>query len=202
MVKRRVAHPGVAVVPVAAAADGLGQRRRRRRADRAGRLERQRLEHAAAVVDEVAPRSVVGLVQLRPRLPGRDGVVEPVARSRPGSSTRATPRVGARAVVERERRGSARRTTSRGRGRSSRRRRSAAGTTARARRRRRPRARRPRPPTATDRSGRTRVGARTRPRSRPRPRCTSRGAAGGAATSLPELVPAVALAHRQRVDDA
>ena len=75
--ERRVPDPRVAVVPVAGAADHLGQRGGGRRADRAGGLERQRLEHASAVVDEVAPRTDVRLVQLRPRLPRRHGVVEP-----------------------------------------------------------------------------------------------------------------------------
>ena len=62
--ERGVPDPGVAVVPVAGAADDLGQRGGGRGADRAGGLERQRLEHPSAVVDEVAPRTDVGLVQL------------------------------------------------------------------------------------------------------------------------------------------
>ena len=53
----RVAHPGVAVVPVALAADALRQRRRRRGDDRAAGLEGQTLQHAAAVVHQVGPRA-------------------------------------------------------------------------------------------------------------------------------------------------
>ena len=75
--ERGVSDPRVAVVPVAGAADDLGQRGGRRGADRASRLKRQRLEHPSAVVDEISPRTVVGLVQPRPRLPRRHGVVEP-----------------------------------------------------------------------------------------------------------------------------
>ena len=60
----RVAHPGVAVVPVALSADALGKRGRRGGDDRAAGLERQALEYDAAVVHEVCPRSVVGLVQV------------------------------------------------------------------------------------------------------------------------------------------
>ena len=75
--ERGVAHPRVAVVPVPVTADHLGQRGRRRGADRAGGLERQRLQHAPAVVDQIAPRPDVRLVQLRPRLPRRHRVVEP-----------------------------------------------------------------------------------------------------------------------------
>ena len=74
--ERRVPDPGVAVVPVPGAPDDLGQRRRGRGTDRTGRLERQRLEHPAAVVDQVSPRTDVRLVQLRPRLPRRHGVVQ------------------------------------------------------------------------------------------------------------------------------
>ena len=76
-----VAHPGVAVVPVALAADALGQRGGRRGDDRAAGLEGQPLQHPAAVVDQVAPRAVVGLVQLGPGPPGGDGAVQPSASS-------------------------------------------------------------------------------------------------------------------------
>ena len=43
-----VAHPRVAIVPVALAADGLGKRRGRSSHEGAGLLERQPMEHAAA----------------------------------------------------------------------------------------------------------------------------------------------------------
>ncbi len=72
-----VADPGVAVVPVAGAAHHLGQRSGGRRADRAGRREGERLEHPSAVVHQVSPRTHVGLVEVRPRLPRRHGVVQP-----------------------------------------------------------------------------------------------------------------------------
>ncbi len=49
----RVADPGVAVVPVALAADGLGQRGRGCGDDRAGRAVGEALEHARAEPDEL-----------------------------------------------------------------------------------------------------------------------------------------------------
>ena len=63
----RVADPGEAVVPVALAADRLGQRGRRRGHDRAGRPVAQALQHARAHADELAVRPVVDVVL---RLPG------------------------------------------------------------------------------------------------------------------------------------
>src|SRR5262249_42428222 len=71
-----VADPGVAVVPVALAADGLGQRRRGRGDDGAGGAIRQALEHPRAETDEVAPRPRVDVVLRLPGAPGLDGVVE------------------------------------------------------------------------------------------------------------------------------
>ena len=72
--EHRVAQPGVAVVPVAHAADLLRQRRRRRRDHRAGllgghRLERdQRREHLVAVVALVAAATApLAPPRLRPR---------------------------------------------------------------------------------------------------------------------------------------
>ncbi len=53
--ERGVAQPAVAVVPVARAADLLGQRRRRRRDDAAGRRVGQRLEGDQRAHDRVAP---------------------------------------------------------------------------------------------------------------------------------------------------
>ena len=86
-----VPDPGVAVVPVSGAAHHLGQRRGRRRADGAGGCEGECLEHPSAVVHQVAPRTHVGLVELRPRLPRRHGVFEPCARSRTGSRPGPSP---------------------------------------------------------------------------------------------------------------
>ena len=71
-----IADPGVAVVPVALAARGLRQRRRRCGDDGTRRAERQRLQHPTAVVHELAVRAVVALVQRRPRAPRGDRVVE------------------------------------------------------------------------------------------------------------------------------
>ena len=96
-----VANPRVPVVPVAAAAHGLRQRGRRRRADRSGRLVRQRVEHAAALVYEVAPRPLVRLVQLRPRFPRRDGVFEVRADLGLAPDPGDAP-LGTRAMVQRE----------------------------------------------------------------------------------------------------
>ena len=53
--ERRVADPDVAVVPVALAADLLGQARRRRGDDRAGRLVGEQLEGEGGAVDRLAP---------------------------------------------------------------------------------------------------------------------------------------------------
>ena len=73
-----VAHPGVAVVPIAGTALHLRQRGGRRRADGAGGCKGERLEHPSAVVHQVLPGTFVSLVQLRPRLPRRHGVLEAV----------------------------------------------------------------------------------------------------------------------------
>ena len=77
--KGSVPDPGVAVVPVSGAAHRLWQRRGRRRADRAGGCEGEGLEHPSAVVHQVPPRTLVGLVELGPRLPRRHGVLESCA---------------------------------------------------------------------------------------------------------------------------
>ena len=58
--ERRVAQPAVAVVPVAHAADRLGQRGGRRGDDAAGRRVRQRLERDQAALDQLAVRPVDG----------------------------------------------------------------------------------------------------------------------------------------------
>ena len=72
-----VTDPGVAVVPVAAAAGGLRQRGRRRRHDRAGRVVGQGLEYPAARMDQFPPRPGVRLVNVRPGPPAGDGVLQP-----------------------------------------------------------------------------------------------------------------------------
>ena len=56
----RVAQPGVAVVPVARAADVLGQAAGRRRDDGAGRLVGEQLEHQRRARDDLAPAPAVG----------------------------------------------------------------------------------------------------------------------------------------------
>ena len=75
----RVADPGEAVVPVALAADGLGQRRGRRGDDRAGRAVGEALQDARAVAHELAVRAVVDVVLGLPGAPRLDGVVDPRA---------------------------------------------------------------------------------------------------------------------------
>ena len=60
----RVTDPGVAVVPVAFAADLLGQRGGRCGDDGTGGLVGQRLQHPPGVMHQVAPRPLVALVQL------------------------------------------------------------------------------------------------------------------------------------------
>ena len=59
----RVAHPAEAVVPVALAADLLGQRRRRRCRDRPGGSVEEELERQGAADHGVAPRAVVGALR-------------------------------------------------------------------------------------------------------------------------------------------
>ena len=72
-----VADPGVAVVPVAATAHRLGQRRGRGGDHRSGRIVGQGVQDPAAVVDQVPRRALVGLVQVRPGPPGLGGAVQP-----------------------------------------------------------------------------------------------------------------------------
>ena len=72
----RVADPREAVVPVALAADGLGQRGRRGGDDRAGRPVRQALQHARAVAHQVAVRALVDVVLGLPGAPRLDDVVD------------------------------------------------------------------------------------------------------------------------------
>ena len=65
-----VADPREPVVPVALTPDRLGQARRGRRHDRAGRPVGQALEHAGAEAHELAVRAVVDVVLGLPREPG------------------------------------------------------------------------------------------------------------------------------------
>ena len=89
--ERRVAHPGVAVVPVALAARRLGQRGRQRRDGRAGRHVGQALDRQRRALDRLAP-AVVGdagagssqrAPEARRRVEPRVGVVD-VGRRRRG----------------------------------------------------------------------------------------------------------------------
>ena len=73
--ERRVAHPGVAVVPVALAADALRERAGRRRDDRAGRLVGQKLERQGGTADHLAPATAVGALR-DPVPPERHGIAE------------------------------------------------------------------------------------------------------------------------------
>src|SRR5207244_6311111 len=86
-----IAHPGVAIVPVALAAYRLGQTGGRRGHNSTGRTERQRLQHAAAVVDLVAPGSLILLVEPRPRSPPLDGVGQSVGNGSPVCELLARP---------------------------------------------------------------------------------------------------------------
>ena len=101
-----VAHPRVAVVPVADAADLLGQRRRRRRDDRAGRRVVERPQHDRAAPQEVAVLALVADELLGPRLPTGDRGVSRAATISSGLERRAAvaPRVaGLRARTRRAR---------------------------------------------------------------------------------------------------
>ena len=77
--ERGVANPGVAVVPVALAADRLGQAAGRRRDDRPGRLEGQELERQGGAVDHLPPAAGVGALR-EPAPPVGDGVAEQLFR--------------------------------------------------------------------------------------------------------------------------
>jgi len=72
----RVADPGVAVVPVALAADALGQRARGRGHDGARGPEGQALEHTRAELDELLVGALVDVVLSLPRAPALDRVVD------------------------------------------------------------------------------------------------------------------------------
>ena len=86
----RVAHPAEAVVPVALAADLLGQRRGRRRRDRPGGRVEEQLERQRAADHGIAPRAVVRT--LRGPAPPVGGQWRPdVARPARASGRRAAP---------------------------------------------------------------------------------------------------------------
>ena len=72
-----IADPGIAVIPVALAADGLRQGGRGCGDDRPGRLERERLQHPAGMQDKVTPGTLIGLVKGRPRAPSFQRVLQP-----------------------------------------------------------------------------------------------------------------------------
>ena len=88
----RVADPGEAVVPVALAADRLGQRGRRGRDDRARRPVGQALEHPRADADQLPVRALVDVVLGLPGAPRLDGVVDPRRRRGRAPSARAARR--------------------------------------------------------------------------------------------------------------
>ena len=77
--QRRVPDPAVAVVPVADAAERLGERRRRGSHDPARRRERQRLQREQRPHHGIAPASLHRAVA-RPLGPVLDGLVERVLR--------------------------------------------------------------------------------------------------------------------------
>ena len=102
--ERRVAQPAVAVVPVADAADPLGQRRGRRGDDAARGRVGERLEGDERAVDELLPLAVVRAA-LRPLLPPRGRPGERHAAShRAGAGVRATGTRRARTGTRRPRR--------------------------------------------------------------------------------------------------
>ncbi len=70
-----VAHPGVAVVPVAGVADGLGQRRRGRRHQRPGGLVDQQLEAQRRALDHLPPPPLVARLA-QPTVPVPHGGLE------------------------------------------------------------------------------------------------------------------------------
>ena len=75
-----VADPRVAVVPVALAADRLGQRRRGRREQRAGRAVGQSLERQRAALQVALPRMLRKLAAVDPLAPEVGRLLDPVER--------------------------------------------------------------------------------------------------------------------------
>ena len=59
-----ITNPGVAIIPVALSPDGLGQRGGWCGDDGSCGTERERLQHTAAVMDQVPPRSFVSLMHV------------------------------------------------------------------------------------------------------------------------------------------
>ena len=99
--ERRIAHPAVAVVPVARAPRGLRQRGRRRRHQRAGGHEREPLQHQRRAL-QVNPPGVVGVGAFRqPRPPEVAGALQMrlrlLHRARPAEALR--PRHRAEALL-------------------------------------------------------------------------------------------------------
>ena len=80
--ERRVAHPGVAVVPVALAARRLRERRGERRHRRPGRHVRQSLDRQRRALDRVAPAVVGDARPSEPRPPEARRRREPLPRPR------------------------------------------------------------------------------------------------------------------------
>ena len=70
--ERGVANPGVAIVPVALAANGFRQTARGSRDDRAGGLERQQLKRERGALDDFAPAARIGTLR-QPAAPVVDG---------------------------------------------------------------------------------------------------------------------------------
>ena len=86
--ERRVADPGEAVVPVALAADPLGQRGGGRRRDRARRREDEQLQGQRAAHDGLTPRA--GVAQAGPTTSRQNATVPSIRRStssRPGKTS-------------------------------------------------------------------------------------------------------------------
>ena len=92
--ERRVAHPGVAVVPVALASGRLRQRRRERGHRRAGRHVREALDRQRRALDRLAPPVIGDPRLVEPRPPehrrGRDQLVRPRRRPRARRARRPT----------------------------------------------------------------------------------------------------------------
>ncbi len=89
--ERRVADPGVAVVPVPFAAAGLRQRRGGRGEQRAGRRVRQALERQRAALQVDAPRVVGELALGDPLPPVLRRAPHPLLRPRRSARRRAAP---------------------------------------------------------------------------------------------------------------
>src|SRR5205823_4799423 len=76
--KAGVSNPSVAIVPVALSPCGFGQGGSGCGDECSCGTEHECLQHTATVMDQVPPRSLVSLMQVRPGTPSHNGVMQGV----------------------------------------------------------------------------------------------------------------------------